>query len=199
MKKEIKRYLLTIITCFILMTRIPTMAVYAAETSEESSDPAKVLEYVLESGDKEYLSDHQDLFPSSMVSELLNANPDNWEKMLKDEDAKVNSSSNTTSKGCLTKSSGTYQGPSGKETYYNLNMSGVVSVMRNAGYSEEDYPYWVRDDGVKMLGDYVMVAAAFSIRPRGTVVETSLGDGIVCDTGSFAYSNQTQLDIAVNW
>lgn len=99
----------------------------------------------------------------------------------------------------LTRSAGVVYGPSGKETYYNLDMSGIVRSMRNAGYSEEEYPYWVRDDGVKMLGKYVMVAAAYSIRPRGTIVESSLGTAIVCDTGGFAYSNPTQLDIAVTW
>jgi hypothetical protein len=99
----------------------------------------------------------------------------------------------------LTKSAGVFNGPSGKETYYNLNMSGVVSIMRGLGYSEEEYPYWVREDGVKMLGDYVMCAAAFSIRPRGSVVETSLGTALVCDTGGFAAYNETQVDIAVSW
>ena len=99
----------------------------------------------------------------------------------------------------ITKQSGVFDGPSGKETYYNLNMSGVVSIMRGMGYSEEEYPYWVREDGVKMLGDYVMCAAAFSIRPRGSVVETSLGTALVCDTGGFAYYNETQIDIAVSW
>ena len=99
----------------------------------------------------------------------------------------------------LTKQSGVFNGPSGKETYYNLNMSGVVSIMRGMGYSEEEYPYWVREDGVKMLGDYVMCAAAFSIRPRGSIVETSLGTALVCDTGGFAYYNETQIDIAVSW
>ena len=101
--------------------------------------------------------------------------------------------------GGLTKSGGVYQGPSGKETYYNLDMSGVVSIMRGMGYSEADYPYWIREDGVKMLGPYVMVAADFNIRPRGTLIETSLGTGLVCDTGAFAYSNSYQLDIAVSW
>lgn len=99
----------------------------------------------------------------------------------------------------LTKQSGVFNGPSGKETYYNLNMSGVVSIMRSMGYSEEEYPYWVREDGVKMLGDYVMCAAAFNIRPRGSIVETSLGTALVCDTGGFAYYNETQIDIAVSW
>ena len=96
----------------------------------------------------------------------------------------------------LTASAGTINGPSGKETYYNLNMSGVVSIMRSLGNTDE---YWVRDDGVKMLGDYVMVAANLNVHPRGSIVETSLGLGIVCDTGGFASGNSTQLDIAVNW
>lgn len=99
----------------------------------------------------------------------------------------------------LTKSKGVVEGPSGKETYYNLNMNGVVRIMRNAGFSEEEYPYWVREDGVKMLGNYVMVAANFNIRPRGSIVQSSLGDAIVCDTGGFAQTNPTQLDIAVTW
>lgn len=96
----------------------------------------------------------------------------------------------------LTAFAGTVTGPSGKETYYNLNMSGVVSIMRGLGNNDE---YWVRDDGVKMLGDYVMVAANLDVHPRGSLVETSLGMGIVCDTGSFASGNPNQLDIAVNW
>lgn len=96
----------------------------------------------------------------------------------------------------LSPASGTISGPSGKETYYNLNMSGVVNIMRGMGNNDK---YWVREDGVKMLGDYVMVAANLSLRPRGSLVPTSLGMGIVCDTGGFAYINPTQLDIAVAW
>ena len=75
-------------------------------------------------------------------------------------------------------------------------MDGVVSIMRGIGNDDE---YWVRDDGCKMLGDYIMVAADLSIRPRGSLVDTSLGKGIVCDTGSFTNSNPYQLDIAVSW
>lgn len=96
----------------------------------------------------------------------------------------------------LSRSRGSIIGPSGKETYYNLNMSGVVRIMRNMGNNDE---YWVRDDGCKMLGDYIMVAANLNIRPRGTIVETSLGPGIVCDTGGFARRNPYQIDIAVTW
>ena len=96
----------------------------------------------------------------------------------------------------LTKTRGTITGPSGKETYYNLNMAGVVNIMRSMGNTDE---YWVRDDGCKMLGDYIMVAADLSIRPRGSLVDTSLGKGIVCDTGAFTARNPYQLDIAVTW
>ena len=99
----------------------------------------------------------------------------------------------------LTKSKGVVQGPSGKESYYNLNMSGVISAMRYLGFSEEEYTYWVREDGVKMFGPYVIVAANLELRPKGTTLPSSLGTAIVCDTGGFAYSNPTQLDIAVSW
>lgn len=96
----------------------------------------------------------------------------------------------------LSKGRGVNYGPSGKETYYNLNMNGVVRMMRNLGYTGE---YWVREDGCKMLGDYIMVAANLNLHPRGSIVETSLGEGIVCDTGGFAKRNPTQIDIAVTW
>ena len=96
----------------------------------------------------------------------------------------------------LTRSAGVVYGPSGKETYYNLNMSGVVSILQGMGVSGD---YWVRDDGVKMYGDYVIAACAFDIRPRGSLVETSLGTAICADTGGFAVNNPTQVDIAVNW
>ena len=99
----------------------------------------------------------------------------------------------------LTKSKGTIQGPSGKETYYNLNMSGVVSIMRRKGFSEAEYPYNVRAEGVKCLGPYVMVAAHLGNRPRGSKVQTSLGTGLVCDTGGFAAGNPSQIDIATSW
>ena len=96
----------------------------------------------------------------------------------------------------LTASGGVYYGPSGKETYYNLNMSGVIDIMRGMGNNDA---YWVREDGAKMLGDYIIVAANLNKYPRGTIVETSLGKGIVCDTGSFTQNSDTQLDIATDW
>lgn len=97
---------------------------------------------------------------------------------------------------CLTPSGGVYYGPSGKETYYNLNMNGVVSNAQAQGIQGE---YWVREDGVKMYGDYVIVAANLDTHPRGSTVETSLGTGIVLDTGGFAASDPNQVDIAVDW
>lgn len=99
----------------------------------------------------------------------------------------------------LTKSSGVNYGASGRETYYNLDMSGVVATMRRLGYSESSYPYWIREDGCKMLGNYIIVAANLRIRPRGTILETSLGWAIVCDTGGFVKQYPYGLDIATNW
>lgn len=96
----------------------------------------------------------------------------------------------------LTKSKGVNYGPIGKETYYNLNMSGVVRVMRNMGFDEVNYPYWVREDGCKMLGDYIIVAANLNHFPRGTILECSLGFAIVCDTGHLGWNH---LDLATQW
>lgn len=97
----------------------------------------------------------------------------------------------------LTSFSGICYGPSGKETYYNMNMSQVVTNLKNKGYSGD---YWVRSDGVKMFGNYVMTAARYADHPYGSVVATSLGDAIVCDTGGFAtYNSGVALDIAVSW
>lgn len=117
----------------------------------------------------------------------------------KEEEKKLEIVETSYSGGKLSKSRGSIQGPSGKETYYNLNMNGVVSIMRRQGFSESEYPYNVRADGVKCLGPYVMVAAHLGKRPRGSKVQTSLGTGIVCDTGGFASSNPTQIDVATSW
>ena len=99
----------------------------------------------------------------------------------------------------LNSRNGIVYGPSGKESYYNLDMSGVIKEMRRLGFSENEYPYHIREDGVKMLGDYVMCAANLKIRPKGTILQTTLGKAIVCDTGSFAKKDRTQIDIAVDW
>lgn len=94
---------------------------------------------------------------------------------------------------------GVAYGPCGKETYYNLPMEHVVEIMRDYGYSEEEYPYSVRFDGVKCLGEYIIVAANLDTYKIGQIVETTLGTGIVCDTGEAMADNPYHIDIAVNW
>ena len=85
-----------------------------------------------------------------------------------------------------------------QETYYDLNMSGVMKIAaRECG--AEPY-YTVRDDGVKVDSEgYILVAAELSRYPRCTVVETSLGAGKVYDTGTFTLTNPEQFDIATDW
>ncbi len=97
----------------------------------------------------------------------------------------------------LTKRAGIITGPTGKETWYNLNMSRCVQIMHDKGFEGE---YWVRSDGTKMFGDYIMVAANLKKFPKGTIVETSLGTAMVCDScGRATSEGSTLLDIAVNW
>ncbi len=81
-----------------------------------------------------------------------------------------------------------------KETYYDLDMSRVMHNCGGGGY------YTVRDDGVKVDKDgYVIVAAHLGNYPRCSVVETSLGQGKVYDTGGFAENNSEQFDLATDW
>lgn len=91
---------------------------------------------------------------------------------------------------------GRVAGPSGNETYYNEDMSFIVGRLQRLGYSGE---YWVRSDGVKMFGDYVMVAAAFDDRPIGTIIQTTRGVAIVCDTGKYIEWDWTGIDVATAW
>lgn len=83
-----------------------------------------------------------------------------------------------------------------RETYYNLPMEGVIQQARNFGIEGE---YWVRDDGVKMYGDYVICATNRDVHPMGSLVETSLGTGISLDTGGFAAADPYAVDIATSW
>lgn len=88
----------------------------------------------------------------------------------------------------LTPSKGTVWFNGHKETYYNLDMSGVIANAHAMGLQGG---YWVRGDGVKMFGNYVIVAAQLA---KGTIVETSLGTGIVLD-----YCPAGTYDLAVTW
>ena len=103
------------------------------------------------------------------------------------------------SEGQITKERGGCMGPSGRETYYNLRMDNCVNYMRELGYDELTYPYWIRDDGAKMLGLYVMCAANWKTRPRGTIIPTSLGEAIVVDTGEFVADFPNGVDLATDW
>lgn len=83
-----------------------------------------------------------------------------------------------------------------KETYYNLSMNKVIT---NAAKNGLPGIYWIRKDGVKMYNQYIIVAANQHRHPYGSLVMTSLGRGIVLDTGEFVKNNPEQYDIAVNW
>ena len=96
----------------------------------------------------------------------------------------------------LTKEGGVFTFNGHTETYYNLDMSVVVQVAQSRGIAGE---YHVRSDGAKMIGDYIMVAACYDVHPYGSLVNTSLGMGIVVDTGGFIEWNPTGCDIACDW
>ena len=151
------------------------------ESSKKQDEPKSVEEMIMEQPD--LLNDVQFIQNNyNVVTQIVYSKP-SFLQYISDVNA-------------LTASGGVYYGPSGKETYYNLNMSGVIDIMRGMGNNDA---YWIREDGAKMLGDYVIVAADLNKYPRGTIVDTSIGKGIVCDTGSFTQNSDTQLDIATDW
>lgn len=86
-----------------------------------------------------------------------------------------------------------------KETYYNLNMDRIYAKADSNFGSH--HKKWVREDGVKMYGPYVVLAVNFRKYPYGTTdIPTSLGLGIALDTGAFATEdNLDQVDVAVTW
>ncbi len=99
----------------------------------------------------------------------------------------------------LTKSKGAQyyvdsKGVSHRETYYDLNMSAVMQSCGQGGY------YSIRPDGAKVDAQgYIIVAANYSIYPRCSMVETSLGTGRVYDTGGFAARIPYGFDLATDW
>lgn len=98
----------------------------------------------------------------------------------------------------LTKKGGVNYFGQQKETWYNLPMQRVLNRAHKVFWTD-DRVYWIDDRGVKRFGSYIIVAADYSVHPYGSLVETSLGTGIVLDTGRFAEANNTQIDIAVSW
>lgn len=79
------------------------------------------------------------------------------------------------------------------ETWYNLDMSKVIERSdKMIGLSDL---YWIRDDGVKMYGPWVIVAAHQS-KTRYSRVQTSLGEGIILDTHT---TSPDVYDIATTW
>jgi len=163
------------------------------EDTEDEQSIVKTELHTLKSGKEDIEKEKNDI--ESKITEKQSIIAE-YNRQQEEEKKKTQTSNPNWNGSILTKSAGVNYGPSGKETYYNLNMSGVVNIMRNMGNNDE---YWIRNDGCKMLGNYIMVAANLNVHPRGSLVETSLGTGIVCDTGGFASENATQLDIATTW
>lgn len=102
--------------------------------------------------------------------------------------------------GILTAAGGVnWYGPQ-KETYYNLDMQGVINAAKARGIDGE---YFVRDDGCKMYrtadGEYIICAANWLVHPYGSTCSSSLGECIVLDTGGFAEFCPEQIDIATTW
>jgi hypothetical protein len=86
------------------------------------------------------------------------------------------------------------KGVAHRETYYDLNMSVVMRSCGQGGY------YTVRPDGAKVDAQgYIIVAANYSIYPKCSIIETSLGLGKVYDTGGFAIKHPYGFDLATDW
>ena len=94
----------------------------------------------------------------------------------------------------LTARLGTINFEGHKETWYDLPMKRVVNKAHDNGIDGE---YTIREDGCKMIGEYIICAGAKN--RYGEVVKTSRGEGIIIDTGDFAKTEPTTIDIATNW
>lgn len=109
----------------------------------------------------------------------------------------------TANKGYITDGPSGPNGNDGYETWYDLDMTRVVEIMRTEGYDEIEYPYWINEEtGCKMLGEYIMVAGDIvNTRKRGDIIETSLGKAMVCDYCEKAVygKNHYWIDIATDW
>ena len=79
-----------------------------------------------------------------------------------------------------------------KETYYNLPMRKICERAANNGLIAD---YSESEDGLKMYGPFVIVAADWNVHPYGSIVNTSRGIGIVLDTGEFTTADNQIIDI----
>lgn len=139
----------------------------------------------------------------------MSLNDSNYDAKKIEEKAKDNSTgrlvNNGISKKVLSWSGGRIRDSWGHdETYYNMDMANIVGSLNKHARGkyglDDDADYWERSDGVKMYGkkggtSYVIVAADLSVWPRGSLVMTTAGPGIVADTGV----SGKHFDIAVNW
>ena len=88
----------------------------------------------------------------------------------------------------------TYGADQHYETFYNLSMKRVVQRAKANGIPGE---YWEAENGCKMLGDYIICAGAKN--RYGEIIDTSLGRGIIIDSGDFEKTEPTTIDIATTW
>lgn len=80
------------------------------------------------------------------------------------------------------------------ETWYNLPMQNVIERSdKMIGLTEM---YWIREDGVKMYGPWV-ICAAHPSKIRYSRIQTSLGEGIILDTHTS--KDKELIDIATTW
>ena len=94
----------------------------------------------------------------------------------------------------LTAKLGRIQFEGHEETWYNLPMSNVIE-RSDAAIGLSDM-YWIREDGVKMYGQWV-ICAAHPSKIRYSRIQTSLGEGIILDTHEC--SDTELIDIATEW
>ena len=95
----------------------------------------------------------------------------------------------------LTARLGTIQFEGHRETWYNLDMSRITRQTDEATGLTNMYN--VREDGVKCYGPFVIVAADLNLHPRYTLVNTSLGTGVVLD--AHTATDRETIDIATDW
>ncbi|MBQ6574510.1 MAG: hypothetical protein IJL90_00230 [Lachnospiraceae bacterium] len=83
-----------------------------------------------------------------------------------------------------------------KESWYNLRMNKVVQ--RADQYYGLQNVYKIRTDGVKTYNGFVICAGNYEVHPYGSIVDTSLGTGIILDHIG-KETDKTVIDIATDW